>query len=46
VTAKGRCNEIAAQKHFAGDLGVARFVGTHEWHVTKTVKVEGDHGEK
>ena len=38
--------EIAAQKHFARYLGVARFVRSNEGHVTKTVKVESDNGEK
>src|SRR5687768_15255569 len=46
VATKSWSNEIAAQKHFARDLGVARFVGSDEGHVTETVKVEGDDGKK
>jgi hypothetical protein len=46
MAAKGGSHEIPALKHFTGYLGVARFIRSDEGHVTKTIKVEGDDGEK
>jgi len=46
VATQGGGNEIATQEHFPRYLGVARFIGSHKRHMTKTVIVESYDGEK
>ena len=46
MAAQGRCNQIAALKHFTRNLGISSLIRPDERKVAQSVNIEDDDGWK